>query len=433
MKSYKIGFIYTENTKINYEKLRQINTYLPVDLIPKEFGSTLIDELPTLINKLEESVRELYNQGIRKFLLNGSSSIFINWALGKFLQTNENIYCDKIERWVDCQFFIPNNSMSYEGNTLNIFLIVRNLYRFSDITSGQSVEDIILCLNTEIFKDISLPNKIFEIIQVGDNASGNSINNLNEALVALDIVSVKIPVKLVTDPDPIKQEKFGGLFEFINGSEHILNDWISILNTSNETVGLSIAVNGGLTDAFTNTFLNTNLNLLNLDTGLPVNATLYEICQDITNSSSIFGGNPTVLNTRNIRNKLIGTNYTYFYTNNATETNPDVPPLAIAQFNNTFNPLPIFNPILSKVSGELPGKESNEASITSAQIEMLEYILADLNVELDVFNGVSDNRFRFDLTTGRSRISALLAYSYLPANTFNTILSGIRLNKDDSP
>ena len=424
--SNKIGIIYSKDSKSNYDQLKQITTYLPINLLPEEFGDSITEELPTLINKLESSVSELYNKGVRRFLLGGPSSVFVPWILGKYLTTNENIFCDKKERWVDCKFFFPNNSLAYKGNTLNIFLIARNIYRFIDLTSGGDVPDIIDALKTQVFVDIPLPKVVFEIIQVGDNASENSIKNLDLAFKGLDIVPVKIPVKIISDPDPIKQEKFGGLAVFIDGSEKILNDWIKILNTSNESVGLSIAVNGGLADSFTNTILNTNLDLLNVTTGEPVNATLYQIFEDITKPTSIFGGDPSVLSTRDKRNKNLGTNYTYY----KLVSGQEIPPLPVDQYNNIYNAIDIFNPILTKVNGNLPGDTD---PVLLANIESIEYILAEYKGELDIFNGAQDNRFRFDLLTQRSRISALVEYSYYPANSFDKISSGLRLNKNLIP
>ena len=422
----KIGFIYSKDSKYCYDQIRQITTYLPIDLLSKEFGDILTEELPTLINKLENSVSELYKKGVRRFLLSGTSNIFVPWVLGKYLTTNENIFCDKKERWVDCKFFFPNNSLEYKGNEFNLFLIARNIYRFSDINSGEDIINIIAALKTEVFVNIPLPKVVFEIIQVEDNASEYTDKILNLAFEGLDIVPVKIPVKIISDPDPIKQEKFGGLAVFINGSEKILNDWIKILNTSNESVGLSIAISGDFQDAFTNTILNTNLDLLNVTTGEPVNATLYQIFEDITKPTSIFGGDPSVLSTRNNRNKILTTNYIYI----KLVSGQEIPPLPVDQYNNIYNAIDIFNPILTKVNGNLPGDTD---PVLLANIESIEYILAEYKGELDIFNGAQDNRFRFDLLTQRSRISALVEYSYYPANSFDKISSGLRLNKNLIP
>lgn len=420
----------------NYTNLRQVNSYLPVTLVKSVYGSLTEDDKATLINGIENSVRELYDTGVRHFLLNASSSILVPWILGQLLLTNENIVCDKIERWSDCKFFLINNTMAYEGNTTNIFLVARNVYRFVDITSGGTSADAETCLKTIVFNSsgtYNQPTKIFEIVEVSDNASVNSINILNGALNALGIPYVTIPVQFTVDTNPINEAKYGGIYEFVDGSEALLNEYISILNTTEEYVGLSIAVNGGLNDAFTNTFLNTNLNLNNLDTPTAtVNATLFDICQDITNTTtSIFGGNSTYLSSRDNRNRLIGTNYSYNFTSNADLSNPDVPVLPIAQWSNILNATVVFNPILSKVQGALPGR--NFSTVTLAQIEIIEWILASLNGTLDVFNGAQDNRFRFDLETQRSRINALLAYYYTPADTFEAVQSDLAFNKDNSP
>ena len=156
---------------------------------------------------------------------------------------------------------------------------------------------------TNIFKDISLPEKVFYIYELGDNASEISLQKTINVSKILNFQVVKIPVKISVDPDPIRQAIFGGIAEFIGNSDQLLNDYINILNTTTNTTGIGFAVNGALNDTMTNTILSTKFSLLNLDTGLPVLTTLFEIFTDITLNTSIFGGNPLLLPSRNSRNR----------------------------------------------------------------------------------------------------------------------------------
>ncbi len=429
MTTLPIGFICDNSRLDDYINLRQINTYLPVQIVLKNIGDIISQPLFTTINQVEDAVRELNSQGITNFIFNFSSNVIVNWALGKGLKENEGIYCDKIERWANSTFFCQNNSLVYEGNTSNLLLVVSNLYRFTDIESGQDVPDIIEILTKEIYSSVPLPKIIYNILQSGDNASLNVTDKLVECGKLLGFEVINVPVRLVEDPDPLKQAVFAGLYEFIDGSEQILNGWINTLNTTSESTGLYIAVNGNFADAFSNTLLNTNLNLLNVDTGLPVDATLYQILSDTTGNTSIFGGNPEVLPSRNIRNKFLATNYVYFQ---LTDTSLiQLPPLAVDQYSVTFSTRNIFNPILTKVAGYLPGYDGQTNALVN--IEIVEYILAKEQNGLNVFNGAQDNRFRFDLRTQRSRVSALLEYTIIPANTFVLVSKGLRPNKNFEP
>lgn len=372
------------------------------------------------------------SMGINRFIFLMTSTIIVNWSLGIGLLENEGIYCDKIERWSNCKFFCQNNTLFYKENTSNILLIVSNLYRMYDVESGQEIDDFIKIIVNEIYKNIPLPKKIYSIVQVGDNASESLSKKLNNTCKSLGISIVEIPVRVITDPDPIKQEIYGGLFEFIDESSGLLNSWIKDLNTTNETTGISVIVTGSEGDAFTNTMLNTNLNLNNLDSGLPVNATLYQILEDTTLPVSFFGGNPLYLNSRNIRNKFLGTNYIYSELNvSVSAPKPKIPTLPIDQYNTIYSTKTVFNPILTKVNGYLP--DSINYNLTLAIIETIEYILAESIGEINAFNGAQDNRFRFDLLTQRSRVSALLEYLYYPANSFDPVSNGLRTNKNSLP
>jgi hypothetical protein len=424
-----IGFICDNTTLERYIRLRQINTYLPVEIVLFNLGDIISQPLFTTINQVEDAVRELNSKGINNFILNFSSNLIVNWALGIGLNKNEGIYCDKIERWANSTFFCQNNTLAYEGNNSNLLLVVSNLYRFTDVQSGKDNADVIDIFTKEIYVNVPLPKKIYNIIEAGDNASINLSNLLVEAGKTLGFEVVDIPVRLIQDPDPAKQAIFGGLYEFINGSEQILNSWISILNTTTETTGLSVAVNGNFNNAFTNTLLNTNLKLLNVDNGLQVNATLYEALNDTTQPISIYGGNPLVLSSRTIRNKFLASNYSY---QPLSDTNViSLTPLQIEQFRTFYNTRNIFNPILTKVAGFLPG--DNGLNIPLVNIEIVEYIYSKAQGLINSFNGAQDNRFRFDLRTQRSRISALLAYFIIPANSFESIEKGLRPNKNFEP
>lgn len=430
MSRIPIGIITENQTFDEYLNLRQINSYFPVEIIFENIGDTLEQTLLESVNKIEEAVKRLHMKGVRNFIISQSSILIINWVLGEGIIGNEGIYCDKIERWQDSRFFCTYNSLSYEGNTSNLLLVVNNLYRFADVESGRQDSDIIEIFINELYKNLQLPQRIYNIIQVGDNASESTSKTLSEACKILNINFINIPVRLIQDPDPIKQDIFGGLYEFIDGSESILNLWVRTLNTTDETSALSVAVNGGFIDAFTNTLLNTNLNLLNIETNIPVNATLYQTLNDTVGNTSIYGGDQLFLSSRNLRNRFLTTNYSY----REIETLPPKDknhPLDIAQYKPTFSTRTVFNPILTKVSGFLPGNDGTLRPL--ANIEIVEYILSTMAGTFDVFNGVQDNRFRFDLRTHKSRISALIEYFIIPANTFVDESKGLRLNKNFDP
>lgn len=417
----KIGFITIKSNYSSYYNIRQVNTYLPVEIVHISVGDSLELTLNELVNNVENAVLEFNTQGINKIIFGLSSNIIINWALGIGLNNNEGYFCDKVERWASITFFCSDNSLAINGNTNDLLSIVSNLYRFADVLSGARTLDTENIYKTNIFKDISLPEKVFYIYELGDNASEISLQKTINVSKILNFQVVKIPVKISVDPDPIRQAIFGGIAEFIGNSAQLLNDYINILNTTTNTTGIVFAVNGALNDTMTNTILTTRFSLLNLDTGLLVLTTLFEIFTDITLNTSIFGGNPLLLPSRNSRNKFINSNYTYERVISNTDPTFTIPPLPINQYNDIYNPYLIYNPNILKVSGILPNFEYYGVSYA---LETIEYILA-VNSNISVFNGVSDNKFRFDLKNNRTRICALLIYYYTLANTFDLSNNGL--------
>lgn len=417
----KIGFITIKSNYSSYYNIRQANTYLPVEIVYLSAGDSLELTLNELVNNVENAVLQLNTQGINNIIFGLSSNIIINWALGIGLNNNEGYFCDKVERWENITFFCSDNSLAINGNTNDLLSIVSNLYRFADVLSGARTADTENIYKTNIFKDISLPEKVFYIYELGDNASEISLQKTIDVSKILNFQVVKIPVKISVDSDPIRQAIFGGIAEFIGNSDQLLNDYINILNTTKNTAGIGFAVNGALNDTMTNTILTTRFSLLNLDTGLPVLTTLFEIFTDITLNTSIFGGNPSLLPSRNSRNKFINSNYTWSRVISNTDPTFTIPPLPINQYSDIYNPYLIYNPNILKVSGILPNLEYYGVSYA---LETIEYILA-VNSNISVFNGVSDNKFRFDYKNNRTRICALLIYYYNLANTFDLSNNGL--------
>lgn len=412
----KIPFITVTNNP-NYDNIKQITTFYSVELIKIVIGDTQIQTTEQLVNNLENIVRDLRdNQGITKFLLDLSSNIIVSWALGDTLIYNNGYYCDKKERFEDCKFFCSDNSLSYNNSPFELLLIVRNLYRFADVTSGQSTADIVNTYNNILYPN-GIPDIQYVIYQLGDNASESSLTQIQNVGNILNIPTILIPFQVIIDPNPINQQIFGGLCVSINNSFDTLNEYVNDLNNTNKNVLINFIINGFYNNSLTNTILNYPI-LIN---SIHIPTTMFEIFINISN-----------IPTQNARNRFIGSNYNYSQINNILLpiSAQQIPPLPITQYSNNLDTRIIWNPILDRL-GFLPPYGGSGSSIIN--IEIIAYIFNENNNSLRTFCGIQDNRFRFDQLTQRSRISALLVYYTVLANTFTIVESRLTINEDNVP
>lgn len=58
MTKLKIGLISVSELEFLYKEVRQINTYLPVEIVPMNIGSAVKDDLFFLVNNLENSIKK---------------------------------------------------------------------------------------------------------------------------------------------------------------------------------------------------------------------------------------------------------------------------------------------------------------------------------------------------------------------------------------
>jgi hypothetical protein len=412
----KIGYVATatslQGSDVTYNKIRQVNNVLPVDIILEKVDNTSGQTITDLVNSFETAVTKLKNNDISYIILDAASSIIVPWCLGKYLKENTDILCDKVERWKHMKFFCLNNSLGYKGSLTNLLLIVRNLYRFVDVNSGASLDDITFSLKTNAYSGLKLPSKIFTVLETNDNAAMIENEQLKSACKSLGIDTVEIPVTYKYD-----DSAFNGIYEFnnIETATRNLNDWIDMINKG-ESTGFSAAVNGNLGDAFTNTIINTKLNLSPING--KQNSTLYEALN----------------NTEGTNSRFLGNNYSYNRVDDANNKTLNTP-LKIVQYSTSSSWHAVFNNILTRISGILPSEFFDTDPSTYYEralcaLEIIQYILADVNGTTDVFTGLQDNRFRFDKETGRSRVCALLQSTNTPANTFElSELPKLYLNK----
>jgi hypothetical protein len=402
----KIGYIavssYLQGSVVTYNQIRQVNSFLPVEIILEKVDNTSGQTLSDLVNSFETAVKNLHDKNISYIILDSPSSIIVPWCLGKYLKENTDIHCDKVERWEHMKFFCRNNSLGYKGSPNNLLLIVRNLYRFIDLNSGRGIDDITSSLKTNAYSGLKLPSKIFTILETNDNAAMIENDKLKSACKSLGIDTIEIPVTYKYD-----DSLFNGVYEFndIETATKNLNDWIDIINKG-ESTGFSVAVNGFQDSAFSNTMISTKLKLNPING--KTNSTLYEALN----------------NTEGTNSRFLSNNYNYGRITDANNNQINFP-LKIVQFSTKRGDYAVFNNLLTGMSGILPSEYFDLDPSTNYRpalctLEIIQYILADVNGTTDVFIGVQDNRFRFDKETGRSRVCALLSSTNLPANSFES-------------